>query len=59
VAARIATYGLPVGPEAAAYVATQLADPEFLAWRREALADTHVQTVYELDLPERPWPGPA
>ena len=59
VAARIATYDLPVGPEAAAYVATQLADPAFVAWRDEGLADDFVQTVYDMDLPERPWPGPA
>lgn len=58
VAARIATYDLPVGPEAAAYVATQLADPAFVAWRAEGLADPVVQQVYEMDLPERPWPGP-
>ena len=59
VAARIATYDLPVGPEAAAYVGTQLADPAFVAWRNEGVADGFVQTVYEIDLPERPWPGPA
>lgn len=58
VAARIATYGLTVGAEAAAYVATQLADPAFVAWRAEGLADDVVQTVYDMDLPERPWPGP-
>lgn len=58
VAARIATYDLAVGPEAAAYVATQLADPAFLVWRNEGLADEVVQTVYDMDLPERPWPGP-
>lgn len=59
VAARIATYDLPVGPEAAAYVATQLADPAFVAWRNAGLADDFVQAVYDMDLPERPWPGPA
>jgi glutathione S-transferase len=59
VAARIATYDLPVGPEAAAYVATQLADPPFLAWREEGLADKVVETVYDKDLAERPWPEPA
>lgn len=59
VAARIATYGLSIGPEAAAYVATQLADPVFVAWRSEGLADAFVQTVYEMDLPGREWPGPA
>jgi glutathione S-transferase len=59
VAARIATYDLAVGDGAAAYVATQLADPAFVAWRAEGLADDVVQTVYDKDLPERPWPGPA
>lgn len=58
VAARIATYGLPVGPEAEAYVATHLADPAFVAWRNEGLADPMVQTGYDKDLTERPWPGP-
>ena len=59
VAARVATYGLPVGPEAAAYVAAHLADPAFVEWRALGLADPVVQPHYELDLPERPWPGPA
>ena len=58
VAARIATYDLAVGPQAAAYVATQLADPAFVAWRNKGLADAVVQEVYDTDLPERPWPGP-
>ena len=59
VAARIATYGLPVGADAASYVSTHLADPAFLEWRAEGLADPHVQEHYDLDLPERAWPGPA
>ena len=59
VATRIATYGLAVGPESAAYVAAHLADPAFLEWRAIGLADPVVQAHYELDLPERPWPGPA
>ena len=50
---------LPVGPEAAAYVAAHLADPAFVAWRNAGLADPVVQVVYDIDLPERPWPGPA
>jgi glutathione S-transferase len=57
VTARIATYDLPVGPEAAAYVATQLADPAFVAWRTAGLGEAP-QPRYDLDLPERPWPGP-
>jgi glutathione S-transferase len=59
VATRIATYSLPVGPEAAAYVAAHLADPAFLEWRALGLADPVVQPQYELALAERPWPGPA
>ena len=59
VAARVATYGLPMGTAAMDYVAAHLADPAFLDWRREGLADPFVQEHYDLDLPERPWPGPA
>ncbi|MFO1209193.1 MAG: glutathione S-transferase [Amaricoccus sp.] len=58
VAARVATYRLPVGPEAAAYVAAHLADPSFRAWRAAGAAEGHVQAGYGFDLPERPWPGP-
>ena len=35
-----------------------LADPAFVAWRNEGLADPIVQTGYDKDLAERPWPGP-
>lgn len=59
VAARIATYDLPAGPEAAAYVAIQLADPAFRAWRAAGLADGTLHARYEFELPARPWPGPA
>ena len=59
VATRVATYGLAVGTEASAYVAAHLADPAFVEWRALGLADPVVQAHYELDLPERPWPGPA
>jgi glutathione S-transferase len=59
VAARIATYDLAVGPEAAAYVAAHLADPAFREWRAAALADPVVLAHYDSDLPERAWPGPA
>ncbi len=58
VAARIATYGLPVGEAAAAYAAAHLADPAFRAWRAQGLSDPVPQPVYDLDLPERDWPGP-
>jgi glutathione S-transferase len=59
VAARIATYGLAVGPEAGTYVKAHLADPAFLAWRAAGLTEPHAQPGYDLDLPERPWPGPV
>jgi glutathione S-transferase len=59
VATRVATYGLPMGSAAMAYVEAHLADPAFRAWRAEALADPVIQAIYELDLPQRPWPGPA
>lgn len=59
VAARIATYDLPVGEPAAAYVAAHLADPAFRAWRAAGLADPVVHPHYDQDLPEQPWPGPS
>ena len=58
VAARVAGYGLPAGPEAAEYVAAHLADPAFLDWRAAGLAEPYAQPHYDLALPERPWPGP-
>ncbi len=57
VAARVAGYGLPMGAASMDYVAAHLADPAFRAWRAEGLADPFVQAVYDLDLPERAWPG--
>lgn len=57
VAARIAGYALPVGPEAAAHVAAQIAHPSFLRWRAEALSDGPDQTAYARPWPTRPWPG--
>jgi glutathione S-transferase len=59
VAARIASYDLPVGPRAAAYVAAHLAHPSFRRWRAMALVDGPDQTRYHRDAPHRPWPGPA
>ena len=58
VAARIATYELPVGPDADAYVAAHLAEPRFLEWRALGLADPVEHDRYDLDLPEVPWRGP-
>lgn len=59
VAARIATYGLPVGPVAKTYVNAHLAEPAFLRWRAASLTDGLDQPVYAMALPERPWPGPG
>lgn len=59
VAARIATYGLPVGPEAQAYVAAHLAHPSFRRWRAMGLVDGPDQPAYALPLATRPWPGPV
>lgn len=59
VAARIASYDLPVGPRARAYVARSLALPAFRRWRAMGLAEGFVQPGYDLDLPHQPWPGPV
>jgi glutathione S-transferase len=56
VAARIAGHNLPVGPQAAAYVATTLADPAFRQWRTEGLAEGPDQPAYRRDWPTCPWP---
>lgn len=58
VAARIAGYGLPVGPETAAYVAAHLAHPSFRRWRAMGLAEGPDQEAYRRDHPTKPWPGP-
>lgn len=59
VATRIATFGLPVGAEAAGYVETTLADPAFRRWRARGLVDRYDPFPYSWDLPSRPWPGPT
>jgi glutathione S-transferase len=58
VAARIATYALPVSEAAQAYVAAQIAHPSFRRWRATALVDGPDQAFYASDHPRRPWPGP-
>jgi glutathione S-transferase len=58
VATRIATYNLPVGAEAQAYVAAHLAHPSFRKWRAMGLVDGADQEYYRRDYPTRPWPGP-
>lgn len=59
VATRIATYNLPVGPRAMAYVQAHLAHPAFRQWRAMGLVDGADQEFYRRDYPTRPWPGPA
>lgn len=58
VAARIATYNLPVGPEAMAYVQAHLAHPSFRRWRAMGMVDGADQPFYRRDYPCRAWPGP-
>jgi glutathione S-transferase len=56
---RIATYGLPVGRPAQAYVERQLAHPSFRRWRAMGQVDGPDQEFYRRDYALRPWPGPA
>ncbi len=58
VATRIATYGLPVGAQARAYVEAHLADPSFRRWRALGKAENYVQQTYQLPYPRGAWPGP-
>jgi len=58
VAARIATYGLPVPDAAQAYVAAHLSHINFRQWRAMGLAKTYDPFPYRRDLPVAPWPGP-
>lgn len=58
VAARIAGYGLPVGPQAAAYVAAHLADPDFRRWRAMGFARGPTLARYARDFATTDWPGP-
>jgi glutathione S-transferase len=59
VAARIASYNLPVGPDAMAYVQAHLAHNSFRRWRAMGMIDGADQDFYWRDYPRRPWPGPA
>lgn len=58
VATRIATYNLPVGPAAQAYVDAHLSHPSFRRWRAAGLEDGADQPFYRRDYQRRPWPGP-
>ncbi len=59
VAARIATYGLPVSEAATEYVAAHLADPAFRRWRAMGFARGEELPWYAKDLSTREWPGPT
>jgi glutathione S-transferase len=59
VAGRIAGYSLPVGPDAAAYVAAHLADPAFRRWRAMGLVHGPDLPWYRMDYPTTAWPGPT
>lgn len=59
VATRIATYNLPMTPEAMAYVAAHLAQPSFRRWRAMGMVDGADQPFYRRDYPRRDWPGPT
>ena len=59
VAARIAGYNLPIGPEATLYVNAQLAHPSFRRWRAMGMVDGADQDFYRRDYPRRDWPGPV
>lgn len=58
VATRIATYNLPVSPQAMDYVQAHLAHPSFRRWRAMGLVDGADQECYRRDYPRRDWPGP-
>jgi glutathione S-transferase len=59
VASRIATYNLPVSPEATLYVNAHLAHPGFRRWRAMGMVDGADQNFYRRDYPRRDWPGPV
>jgi len=59
VAARIAGYNLPVGADAAAYVAAHLSDVAFRRWRAMGLVSGERLPWYEKPYATRAWPGPA
>ncbi len=59
VAARVASYNLPLSPAAAAYVHAHLAHPSFRRWRAMGMIDGADQDFYRRPYPRRPWPGPV
>jgi glutathione S-transferase len=59
VAARIASYNLPLSAQAMAYVHAHLAHPSFRRWRAMGMIDGADQDFYHRDYPRRLWPGPV
>ncbi len=59
VAARVASYNLPLGTAAMAYIQAHLAHPSFRRWRAMGMIDGADQDFYRRDYPRRPWPGPV
>lgn len=59
VAARIATYNLPVSADAMLYINAHLAHPGFRRWRAMGMVDGPDQDYYRRDYPRRDWPGPV
>ncbi|MEM7721964.1 MAG: glutathione S-transferase [Pseudomonadota bacterium] len=58
VAIRIATYGLPVPPVMQSYVKAHLAHPPLRRWRALGMGRDAEVSVYDMDLPRRPFPAP-
>ena len=58
IACRMAAYGLPVGDNAAAYIATTLADPMLRRWRAMGQTKTYDPFPYPQDLAKGDWPIP-
>ncbi len=58
VAARIATYNLPVDRLSQGYVTAHLADPAFRRWRALGLVQGNELPWYARDFPQTDWPGP-
>ncbi|MEM6896133.1 MAG: glutathione S-transferase [Pseudomonadota bacterium] len=58
VAMRMATYGLPIGQQAQAYVEQHLTHLPFRRWRAMGLVSGETLPWYKRDYPTRPWPGP-
>ncbi len=58
VAARIASYGVPISENAAAYIVAHLCDPAFRRWRAMAAAEKVGQSGDVRDVLQAPWPTP-